>query len=510
MTSKHSAEKAIQEREQGNICFRENDFYQAIKHYSKSIDLDETMVASYLNRALMYLRTECPGAALHDTDKALQLLCASSLEEDAVNKSYAKAYYRQGYAQYVLGHTAEALKCFQSALKHLPTDAESARMRKTCEKEETRKKFLLAIASEESKRPFQFIDWKNISISDAEKEVIQSLWQSNCGPEIECFWENATKFTITRDFIEGMLLSFKSGKQLHPRYATRIMLEAREVFARFPNAVPINYAPNSTITVCGDVHGQFFDLMQLFEANDMPSEDNPYLFNGDVVDRGAYSVECFLTMCAFKILLPNHFFLARGNHEGLNLNKVYGFENEMRSKYSSDMYDLAHDVFRSLPLCHIIGKTVFVVHGGLFQADGVTIADINKVDRSIDIPESGLMCDMLWSDPQENRGRSENKRGVGVAFGPDVTEEFLNTNDFALMIRSHEVKHEGYEVHHGGKCITVFSAPNYCGQVGNKGAYIRFTFDDKVGASSELAKPIISQFDAALSAPHAKSFMNFI
>ena len=507
--------EALKEREAGNAFFRAGDYYKAIEHYNNSIDIDQSMTASFLNRALMYLRTECPGAAISDIDKALLLLAAEDADEEGVKKSFAKAYYRKGYAHYVLGHMTDALKLFQSALKFVPTDRDSTKMCKECKKEETKRKFLLAITSEESKRPYEVIDWQNFRISENEKESIRSLWSASQDESAEnmdasCFWESTSKGSITKEFIFNMLETFKKGKLLHQRYTTRIFMEARDTFAKFPNAVPINYTPNSRITVCGDVHGQFFDLMQLFDENGFPSEENPYLFNGDVVDRGAYSVECLLTMCAFKILLPNHFFLARGNHEGLNLNKVYGFENEMRTKYTSDLYDLAHDVFRSLPLCHVLGNTVFVVHGGLFQTDGVTLRDINKVNRAIDIPESGLMCDMLWSDPQDKPGRSENKRGIGVAFGPDVTKHFLETNGFALLVRSHEVKHEGYEVHHEGKCITVFSAPNYCGQVGNKAAYLRFTFDRNTGFQSTLANPEIRQFNAALSAPHAKSFMNFI
>ncbi|KNH09588.1 Serine/threonine-protein phosphatase [Perkinsela sp. CCAP 1560/4] len=493
--------KAELEREKGNSFFREGGYYQAIEHYSRSVELDGSMTLSYLNRALMYLRTECPGAAIHDTEKALQLLSLESHEGEAGERLAAKAYYRQGYAKYVLGHTAEALACFKSALRCVPSDAASLKMRKACEKDETRRKFLLAIASEEVKRPYQFIDWKRVSLPGKTVETSERSKE---------LWENPETRSITHEFIDDMLSKFRNGTPFPARYATRIFLEARSVFASFPNAVPIDYSKQTRLTVCGDIHGQFFDLMHLFETNGFPSKENPYLFNGDVVDRGAYGVECLLTLCAFKILLPNHFFLARGNHEGLNLNKVYGFENEIRTKYSSDMFDLAHDLFRSLPLCHIIGKTVFVVHGGLFTTDGVKVEDINKVDRSIDIPESGLMCDMLWSDPQDRPGRRENKRGVGVAFGPDITENFLDTNNFQLLVRSHEVKQDGFEIHHGGKCITVFSAPNYCGQVGNKAAYLHFTFDDQPGPLSSLAKPKINQFDAAVCPSQVRSFMDQI
>ena len=101
------------------------------------------------------------------------------------------------------------------------------------------------------------------------------------------------------------------------------------------------------------------------------------------------------------------------------------------------------------------------------------------------------MCELLWSDPQDEEGRLPNKRGVGVAFGPDVTRSYLEANGLSLVVRSHEVKDEGYELTHDGFCCTIFSAPNYCDQMGNKGAFIRFEGGDMV--------PHFTQFDAA---PH--------
>jgi serine/threonine-protein phosphatase 5 len=151
---------------------------------------------------------------------------------------------------------------------------------------------------------------------------------------------------------------------------------------------------------------------------------------------------------------------------------MYGFDGEVREKYNDDFFMLFQDVFHHLPLAHLINREVFVTHGGLFSRDGVTIADIQKVDRFRDIPDEGLMTEMLWSDPQVMPGRAKSKRGVGVAFGADVTEDFLKTNGLKLVIRSHEVSDDGHQIFHGGKLITVFSAPNYCDQIGNKGAFI--------------------------------------
>jgi serine/threonine-protein phosphatase 5 len=147
------------------------------------------------------------------------------------------------------------------------------------------------------------------------------------------------------------------------------------------------------------------------------------------------------------------------------MNKVYGFEGEVKHKYSQQMFQLFTEVFHVLPLAYCLGGKVLVVHGGLFSRDDVTLDDIRKIDRRREPPDEGLMSEILWSDPQPNPGRAPSKRGVGLSFGPDVTANFLERNNLKLVVRSHEVKDAGYEVEADGKLITVFSAPNYCDQV---------------------------------------------
>ncbi|CAD2222227.1 protein phosphatase 5 [Angomonas deanei] len=254
-----------------------------------------------------------------------------------------------------------------------------------------------------------------------------------------------------------------------------MLLSILKLFKSLPNFVDITVPDDEDITVCGDTHGQFYDLMNIFKMNGNPSPTNRYLFNGDFVDRGSYSFENVMTLFAYKLLYPQHVFLSRGNHEGLPMNRVYGFEGEVRAKYSSELFGLFSEVFNALPTGHIINKKIFVVHGGLYSRDDVTIADLQKPNRFKEIPENGVLCESLWADPQPMPGRTPSKRGVDCPeFGPDVTETFLKNNDLKLVVRSHEAKQEGYEVTHNGKCITVFSAPNYCDQMGNKGAFIRF------------------------------------
>ena len=251
----------------------------------------------------------------------------------------------------------------------------------------------------------------------------------------------------------------------------------KNIFAAQKEAlIDIDIPEEKKFTVVGDIHGQFYDLINIFKINGYPSEENSYLFNGDFVDRGVFGLECITTLIAYKILYPNHFYMARGNHESTNLNYMYGFRKEVNEKYGKDdkMYECFSELFKSLPLGHILNKQVLVVHGGLFSRDGVTIDEIKKIDRFKEVPESGLMSELLWSDPCKEKGRIPSKRGVGMSFGPDVAEKFLKENNLKLLIRSHEVKQNGYEIEPGGQVITVFSAPNYCDQMGNKGGLVIF------------------------------------
>ncbi|CAM9648707.1 unnamed protein product, partial [Discosporangium mesarthrocarpum] len=206
--------------------------------------------------------------------------------------------------------------------------------------------------------------------------------------------------------------------------------------------------------------------------------------------RGSFSLEVVVTLLALQLASPGAVFLTRGNHESKNMNKIYGFEGEVKHKYDPAVMTLFTEVFCWLPLAAILGGGVFITHGGLPAEDGKTLEEIEQVKRGIEPPDAGLMSDLMWSDPQPFLGRSASKRGVGMAFGPDVTRKFLSDNGLRLLVRSHEVKEEGYLVEHDGACITVFSAPNYCDQMGNKGAFIRFGRD---------LKPSFTQFEAS---PH--------
>jgi len=279
----------------------------------------------------------------------------------------------------------------------------------------------------------------------------------------------------------------------------RVLLSARKYFAALPSLIEIglpSVAPQHDaesrprVTVCGDTHGQYYDVLNIFEMNGWPDATNPYLFNGDFVDRGSFSFEVIMTFLLWKLHDPTCIYLSRGNHETKNMNRIYGFEGEVKAKFDDKIFQLCLEVFEWLPLAATIENKIFVTHGGLPVEPGVTLNDVRRIKRGMEPPENGLMSDLLWSDPQPFPGKAPSKRGVGFAFGPDITAAFLEKNNLSLLVRSHEVKEEGYLVEHGGKTITVFSAPNYCDTMGNKGAFIHF--------DSSL-KPKFTQYEAV---PH--------
>jgi serine/threonine-protein phosphatase 5 len=357
-----------------------------------------------------------------------------------------KAYYRRGEAHYALGRYKEARVDFKKVIQLKPNDKDGKAKFKECDKEYRREMFEKAIASEHTKSAFETVDVDALSVDP-----------SYTGPRMP----EGTEDVVTLEFVTGMLEWFKSQKAIPVKYLWKILRACKKQFSTLPSLVDIPLSATGQVTVCGDTHGQFYDVLNLFAINGLPSPSNPYLFNGDFVDRGSFSTEVVITFLAFKALYPNDFFMSRGNHETVAMNRMYGFEGEVRHKYDSKCMDGFTEVFNLLPLAHVVNKKVMVVHGGLFTQENVSLDDIRKIARNSQPPDSGLMSDMLWSDPQAIPGRGPSKRGVGLSFGPDITKRFLDYNGLSLLVRSHEVKPEGYVVEHDGLCITVFSAPNY-------------------------------------------------
>ncbi|CAD6204157.1 GSCOCG00009891001-RA-CDS [Cotesia congregata] len=240
------------------------------------------------------------------------------------------------------------------------------------------------------------------------------------------------------------------------------------------------------VTMCGDIHGQFYDLMRLFEVGGDPSTIN-YLFLGDYVDRGYFGIECVLYLWALKLCYPTKLFLLRGNHECRHLTEYFTFKQECNVKYSEQVYNACMDAFDCLPLAALVNKQFLCVHGGLSPQIQV-LQDIQKLDRFREPPAYGAMCDLLWSDPLENFGNEKHSehfihnsvRGCSFFYSYEACCDFLETNRLLSVIRAHEAQDSGYRMYRKSQktgfpsLITIFSAPNYLDVYKNKGAVLKY------------------------------------
>jgi len=485
-TAKEAA--ALKLKDLGNEQLKIGHILQAIGFYSDALQHIPTNAIILSNRAQAYIKVENYGSAMIDATAALKS-----------DPKYAKAYYRRGSAQFALGHLKDAKKDFRKVCQLNPKSKDARAKLQACEKSIRQEAFLKAIENEMTAPLSASYDPNSIVINrdsyDGPSPIVS-------GPTDDMELESSMfePGKLPREFVLAAMDHFKNQKLIHKRYVARLLLSCKTYFESVSSLTEIDIpseppehdptmAPR--VTVCGDTHGQYYDVLNIFEEkNGYPSATNPYLFNGDFVDRGSFSVEVILTYFLWKLHDPACIYLTRGNHETKNMNKIYGFEGEVKTKYDDKIFELFLEVFSYLPLAAVIGKEVFVAHGGISTNEKVMLDDIRKIKRGIEPPETSLMSDLLWSDPQPFPGKSPSKRGVGFAFGPDITEHFLERNGLSLLVRSHEVKEEGYLIEHGGKTITVFSAPNYCDTMGNKGAFIHF---------DKTLKPNFTQFT---SVPH--------
>lgn len=240
------------------------------------------------------------------------------------------------------------------------------------------------------------------------------------------------------------------------------------------------------LKICGDVHGQYSDLLRLFEYGGFPPQAN-YLFLGDYVDRGKQSLEVICLLLCYKIQYPNNFFILRGNHEAAGINRIYGFYDECKRRYSIKLWKIFSDVFNCLPVSALVDEKILCMHGGL-SPEMESLQQIADLARPCDVPDVGLMCDLLWSDPDTAvTGWGENDRGVSFVFGADVVCEFLEKHDLDLLVRAHQVVEDGYEFFAGRRLVTLFSAPNYCGEFDNAGGLI--SVDEHLMCSFMILKP---------------------
>lgn len=234
---------------------------------------------------------------------------------------------------------------------------------------------------------------------------------------------------------------------------------AREIFLSQPCLLELE-AP---LKICGDVHGQYPDLLRLFEYGGFPPEAN-YLFLGDYVDRGKQGLEVICLLLAYKVKYPENFFMLRGNHECSSISRIYGFYDECKKRYNVKLWRVFCDLFNCLPFAAIIDEKIFCIHGGI-SPELSSIDQIAYIKRPTDVPDMGMLCDFLWSDPDEAvRAWGENDRGVSYVYGTDAIMDFLSRHEFDLIVRAHQVVEQGYEFFAQRSLVTVFSAPNYCNE----------------------------------------------
>eukprot|EP00762_Andalucia_godoyi_P001685 ANDGO_07134.mRNA.1 Serine/threonine-protein phosphatase 2B catalytic subunit 2 len=306
---------------------------------------------------------------------------------------------------------------------------------------------------------------------------------------------------------ENLKTHFFGEGRLSKEDAIELIKRAGDVLRREPNVLHIQ----DPITVCGDIHGQFYDLVKLFDVGGDPSQSQ-YLFLGDYVDRGCFSCEVTLYLLSLKICNPKSFFMLRGNHECRHLTAYFNFKKECIYKYDIEVYEAFMNCFDCLPLGALLNGRFLCIHGGL-SPDILSLADIESINRFREPPPSGPMCDLLWSDPMEDEDEdnepdadflNNDLRGCSYVFSYRAASTFLKNNNLLSVIRAHEAQDEGYRLYR--KCettdfpsvICIFSAPNYCDVYNNKGAIIRF--------QNNLMN--IRQFNASPHPYYLPNFMN--
>lgn len=298
-------------------------------------------------------------------------------------------------------------------------------------------------------------------------------------PTDDEFWSREDP---TKPNLELLKDHFFHEGRIKEEHALAIIERATEIFRQEDTLLEVD-AP---ITVCGDIHGQYFDLMKLFEIGGNPSETR-YLFLGDYVDRGYFSIECVLYLWSLKIWYPKSIFLLRGNHECRHLTEYFTFKLECLHKYSENIYEACLSSFCCLPLAALMNKQFLCIHGGI-SPELETLDDLRQIDRFQETPTHGLMCDILWSDPLADPELDNpqecfihnNMRGCSYFYSNRAASTFLNRNELLSIIRAHEAQDSGFSMPHSTKTtkfppvITIFSAPNYLDIYNNKAAVLKY------------------------------------
>ncbi|CUS21877.1 LAQU0S04e02850g1_1 [Lachancea quebecensis] len=467
IVSEEAAQQALEFKNQGNTFIKEKKYPEAVECYSKAIELDGTQSIFYSNRAFSRLKLDNFLTALED--------CNKSIELDPKN---IKAIHRRGLSYVGLLEFSKARKDLKTILQVKPNEQSASKALEVCERFIREERFKKAIGGYGDDAKVNVCANLQLSSFDGNADLLNYK-----GMELEIAQltnekrepAGANITNMSQEFVSYMVNElFLKGKDLPKKYVAAIVSHAERLFRHEASVVELNNSSETDvkISVCGDTHGQFYDVLNIFKRFGKVGSKHSYLFNGDFVDRGSWSCEVALLFYCLKILFPNSFFLNRGNHETDNMNKMYGFEDECKYKYSPRIFEMFSRSFEALPLATVINGSYLVMHGGLSSDSSVTLDDFKKINRFSQPPRDGPFMELLWSDPQAAKGLGPSERGLGHSFGPDITAEFLSKNNLSKVFRSHEVRMGGVQFEHDKKLVTVFSAPNYCDSQGNLGGII--------------------------------------
>jgi len=280
---------------------------------------------------------------------------------------------------------------------------------------------------------------------------------------------------MSTDKIDQWVESVKQCKYLPENDLKALCEMVKEYLLEESNVQPVS----SPVTICGDIHGQFYDLLELFRTGgELP--DTNYIFMGDFVDRGYYSLETFTYLLVLKARWPDKITLLRGNHESRQITQVYGFYDECQQKYgNANAWKYCTQVFDYLTLAALVDGKILCVHGGL-SPEVKTLDQIRTIPRNQEIPHEGAFCDLMWSDPEDIETWQVSPRGAGWLFGYRVTNEFTRINRLDLVARAHQLVQEGYKyMFPEQNLVTVWSAPNYCYRCGNVASILALDGDLK-------------------------------
>ena len=239
--------------------------------------------------------------------------------------------------------------------------------------------------------------------------------------------------------------------------------------------------------ICGDIYGQYYDLLRIFEHMGYPGEYK-YLFLGNYVDFGKQGLEVLCLLLCYKIKYPEKVILLRGNHESSVVTRIYGFYDECKRRYNINIWRSFILLFNYLPIAAVISENIFCVHGGL-SPDLNKIEDILEVKRPTDIPDSGLLCDLLNSDPDiDVIEYDENDKGYSVVFGEKIVLDFIKKNDLDLIVRGNQAVDDGFEFFAQRHLLTIFSAPNFLGEMNNSSGIL--LIDENLNCSLKVLRPV--------------------